>query len=43
MADTPAAVIAAIGFVAACVLFGLALRATAEVLLLAFAAAAGPS
>lgn len=39
MADTAAAVCTALGFVAACLLFGLALRALAELVLVAFAAA----
>lgn len=39
MADTPAAVLASLGFVAACLLFGLALRAAAEVVLIIVATA----
>lgn len=39
MADTAAAVCAAFAFVAACLLFGLALRLAAEVVLIALAAA----
>lgn len=39
VADTTAAVLAALAFVAACLLLGLALRALAELLLVAFAAA----
>lgn len=39
MADTLAAVCTALGFVAACLLFGLALRAAAEVVLIVVATA----
>ena len=41
MPDAAIAVLTALAFVAACLLFGLALRAAAEVLLVVFAAAVG--